>query len=357
MYDVAIVGGGIVGLATGRELLTRRPGLRLAIIEKEATLASHQSSRNSGVIHSGIYYRPGSLRERLCREGARALRSYCDAQGIAWRTTGKLIVAVDERELPALDALYERGIQNSLDRLQLLDEAGIREREPNCVARKAIFVPETAVVDYSAVAAAFAREIAAAGAEIICNAAVVDARRDSSHVVLETISAEYPVRVVVACAGLGADVVARALGGSLFPRVEPVRGEFLTLRPERRALVNGCIYPVPNARLPFLGAHATPRIDGSVWLGPSDSTQQDVLAAVQRYLPSLREEDTLPGESGVRALAVDEHDAYVDDFIFESAERVVQVRNAPSPAATAALAIARHVADITEPQLAPLGKT
>jgi 2-hydroxyglutarate dehydrogenase len=346
VYDVAVVGGGIVGLATGRELLIRRPGLRLAIVEKEAALASHQSSRNSGVIHSGIYYRPGTLRARLCREGAKALRSYCDAQSIAWRTTGKLIVAVDERELPALDALHQRGIENGVDGLQLLDEAAIREREPNCVARKAIFVPETAVVDYGEVAASFAREIVAAGAEIICNAAVVDARRSDNEVVLETVSDEYAAKMVVSCAGLGADVVARALGGSLFPRVEPVRGEFLALKPERRNLVNGCIYPVPNAKLPFLGAHVTPRIDGSVWLGPSDSAQKDVLATVQRYLPSLREEDTQPGGFGIRALAIDEHDAFVDDFIFESSERVVHVRSAPSPAATAALAIARHVADM-----------
>lgn len=346
MYDVAVIGGGIVGLATGRELLSRRPGLRLLLLEKEETLAAHQSSRNSGVIHSGIYYRPGSLRARLCREGGVALREYCDTHAIAWRRTGKLIVAVEEPELPELDALYARGTDNGIAGLEILDGAAIREHEPHCAALKAIFVPETAVVDYAQVAGSFAREIASVGGEIVTSAAVVGARRTTDALILQTVAQEYETTRVVACAGLGADGIARILGGSLYPRVEPVRGEYLLLKPERRSLVNGCIYPVPNPKLPFLGAHVTPRIDGSVWLGPSDAAQSDILSAVQRYVPELRAEDTLSGPFGIRAEGVDEHGGFIGDFVIESGDRVVQVRSAPSPAATSCIAIARHVAEL-----------
>lgn len=348
MYDVAVIGGGIIGLASGRELLSRTPGLRLLLLEKGEALAAHQSSRNSGVIHSGIYYRPGSLRARLCREGGAALREYCDAHAIPWRTTGKLIVAVEERELPVLDELYQRGTQNGIAGLETLEPAAIREREPHCTALKAIFVPETAVIDYAQVAESFAREIASLGGEIVTSAAVVGAQRTSDAIVLQTVSDAYEAKAVVACAGLGADGIARILGGSLFPRVEPVRGEYLLLTSERRDLVNGCIYPVPDPRLPFLGAHVTPRIDGSVSLGPSDAQQSDILASVQRYMPELRDEDTLPGPFGIRAEGVDEHGNFTGDFVFETGDRVVQVRSAPSPAATSCIAIARHIAELLE---------
>lgn len=346
MYDVAIVGGGIVGLATGRELLIRRPGLRLLLLEKEAELASHQSVRNSGVIHSGIYYRPGSLRATLCRSGSAMLRSYCAERGIETRTTGKLIVATDERELPLLEELRQRGIANGVPDLQVLDDAGIREREPHCAAIRAILVPETAIVDFGSVAASFAKEMKAGGAEIVTEAAVLDSRPDGESTVLETATGEFAASRVVACAGLGADAVARALGGASFPHIEPVRGEYLALKAQRRDLVNGCIYPVPNPRFPFLGAHATPRIDGRVSLGPGDAGQSDILSAVQRFLPDVRAEDTEEGGFGIRAQGVDEHDRYVDDFVFEQNGNAIQVRNAPSPAATACMAIARHIADL-----------
>ncbi len=346
MYDVAIVGGGILGLATGRELLSRTPGLQLLLLEKEHRPASHQSTNNSGVIHSGIYYRPGSLRADLSRRGATLLREYCSLHAIPYRRTGKLVVAVDERELPLLDDLRQRAADNGVAAVALLSADGIRQHEPNCTGLRALYVPETSVIDYGAVAATFADEIARAGGTIVTDAAVLGSERRDGAVALQTATQEFEAKRVVACAGLGSDGVARALGGASFPRVEPIRGEFLVLRPELGPLVNACIYPVPNPRFPFLGAHVTPRIDGSIWFGPSDIAQPDVLAAVQRFIPSLQASDTLPGPLGIRAQGVDERDCYVDDFAFERSDRIVQVRNAPSPAATSCLAIAQHVADL-----------
>lgn len=348
MYDVTVVGGGLVGLATARELLARRPGLRLLLLEKEAALASHQSTRNSGVLHSGIYYRPGSLRATLCRSGAELLHAYCSQRRIPLRTTGKLVVATEDRQLPLLDDLYRRGSENGLSDLEMLDDTGIRRREPHCRALRAIFVPQTAIVDFGAVANSFASDVRAAGAEIVLEAAVIGSRRDGETIVLETSLQEFASRSVVACSGLGADAVARALGGAPFPRVEAVRGEYVALKPERRGLVNGCIYPVPNPRFPFLGAHATPRLDGSVWLGPGDAGEPDVLAAVRRFLPEIGPDDVQDAGFGMRAQGVDEHDRYVDDFVFERMPGIVNVRNAPSPAATACMAIARHIAALCD---------
>ncbi|MGH7737348.1 MAG: L-2-hydroxyglutarate oxidase [Candidatus Tyrphobacter sp.] len=346
MFDVAVIGGGIVGLATGRELLARRPRLRLLLLEKEDRLASHQSSRNSGVVHSGIYYRPGTMRATLCRRGAPELLAYCDKTRIPWRRTGKTIVAVEERELAALDALYQRGAENGVRGLVRLDAPQISEREPHAVGIAGIFVPETAVLDYPAVAAAFAAEIASAGGEIVTGAAVTGANRTSEGYALQTTTQEYRCKHVIACAGLGSDGIARAFGGAPFPRIEPVRGEYLALGSRGRNLVNGCIYPVPAPHLPFLGAHVTPRIDGSVWLGPSDEAQPDVLAAVRRFVPDIDPSDTEIGGFGIRAQGVDERDRYIDDFVFETVGNAVLLRNAPSPAATACMAIARHLGDM-----------
>ncbi len=346
MYDVAVVGGGILGLATGRELLARRPRLRLAILEKEATLASHQSTNNSGVIHSGIYYRPGSLRLRLCREGAQALRAYCDSREIPWRTVGKLIVATSEHEVPALDGLYHRGTENGIAALERLDARGIEEREPHCRGLVGLYVPETGVVDFARVAQSFARDIQDGGGEIVTDTAIVGAVRGKDAIVLRTVSNEYSAAYVIACAGLGADGIARVLDGAPQPRIEPMPGDFLILKQGQRAIVRGCIYPVPSPNLPFLGAHVTPRIDGSVWLGPSGASRPDVLASVCRFLPELTSADVSPGPTGMRAQGVDEHGRFLDDFVFESGERWIQVRNAPSPAATSSMAIARHIASM-----------
>jgi L-2-hydroxyglutarate oxidase len=348
MYDAAVIGGGLVGLATGRELLSRTPGMRLLLLEKEHVLASHQSTTNSGVIHSGVYYAPGSLRATLCRRGGALLRSYCDERGIPYRRTGKLIVALDGDELPQLEELRRRGVANGVAGLAMLDARGLREREPHCAGVAALYVPQTAVVDFAAVASSLARDLAAAGAEIRTGAAIMGSRRGKDSIVLCTTTDEFEARRVVACAGLGADGVARALGGAPFPRVEPAAGSYLVLKPEKRDLVNACIYRAPNPRLPFLGAHVTPRIDGSVWLGPSDGPHPDVLAAIRQLIADIADDDVTDGPVGIRAQGVDDQDRYLDDFVFERLDGVLQVRNAPSPAATSCLAIAEHVAGLLQ---------
>lgn len=394
MYDVVIVGAGIVGLATGRELLRRHPRLRLAILEKEGSPGTHQTGHNSGVIHSGIYYAPGSLKARLCIEGRRALVAYCEAKGIAHRFTGKLIVAVTEDELPRLDALWQRGQANGIEGLQLLDASAIREREPHCAGIRAIFSPVTGIVDYGEVARSFASDVREAQGEILSGHAVTAIAPSRGAVEITTSSATIRARALVTCAGLYADRLARMTGGTRDPKIVPFRGDYLVLKPERRDLVRGNIYPVPDPAFPFLGAHFTPRMDGSVWLGPNavlafaregysfgtvkpaelfesltypglvrlalkypgvavtemyrDVAQKAYVAWLRRYIPEMRQSDVLPGPSGVRAQALAPDGKLVDDFVFEEKENVLHVRNAPSPAATASLAIAAHIADRAE---------
>lgn len=393
-YDVAIVGGGIVGLATARELLARHPALNLIVLEKDDVLAGQQTGHNSGVIHSGIYYKPGSLKARLCVEGRKALWEYCDRNGIPYRSVGKLIVATEERELPLLDDLYRRGIANGIENLEIVDAAGIAEREPHCRGIKAIFSPVTGIVDYGEVARAYARDVAHAGGTVETGRRVTAIGRGASSSLLRTERGEVEAKYVVSCAGLQADRVAKMTGGSGDPKIVPFRGDYLILRPEKRYLVKGNIYPVPDPAFPFLGVHFTPRMNGDVWLGPNavlafaregyrfstisprdvwetltysgfvkmagkymstglgemyrDVVRTAYVKALQRYIPELRVEDTLTGPSGVRAQAMMSDGSLVDDFVFDGDDRVVHVRNAPSPAATSSLAIGRYVADDAE---------
>ncbi|MDE2483562.1 MAG: L-2-hydroxyglutarate oxidase [bacterium] len=390
-YDTIIVGGGIVGLATARELLLRHPRLKLAVLEKEPELATHQSGHNSGVIHSGIYYKPGSLKARLCVEGRRLARAYLDEKGIPYRMCGKLIVATEPRELPLLDDLYARGRANGIEGLEVLDASGIRMREPHARGIKAIFSPVTGIVDWRAVALAFADDAAAMGAELLTGRAVLAIERRHGRVVVRTNAGEYEARHAITCAGLHSDRVAKMTGGASDPKIVPFRGDYLILKPERRDLVRGNIYPVPDPSFPFLGVHFTPRMNGDVWLGPNavlafaregytfgriaardlfetltypgflklarkhfatgmgemyrDVVRGAYVKALQRYIPELRVEDTLPGPSGVRAQAMTSDGTQVDDFVFDGDDLTLHVRNAPSPAATSSLAIARYVAD------------
>ncbi|XP_077123452.1 L-2-hydroxyglutarate dehydrogenase, mitochondrial isoform X2 [Ranitomeya variabilis] len=344
-YDIVIVGAGIVGLASARQLILSHPNLRFAILEKENEIASHQSGHNSGVIHSGIYYTPGSLKARLCVRGASLLYGYCDLNRIPYKQCGKLIVAVRHQEIPRLQALYERGLQNSVPGLRIIDAKGIREKEPYCK-----------------------------GEEVYC-------------------------KYVLTCAGLFSDRVSQISGCSAEPRIVPFRGDYLVLKPEKCYLVKGNIYPVPDPRFPFLGVHFTPRMDGNIWLGPNavlafkregyrlcDLNARDFGEAVtysglrklvlknlvygmgemyralflqaqlkelQKFIPELSSNDILRGPSGVRAQALDRDGNLVDDFVFDGgsgviASRILHVRNAPSPAATSSMAIAEMIASEVE---------
>lgn len=391
IYDVAIVGGGIVGLATARELLQRHPHLKLTVLEKEPAIATHQTGHNSGVIHSGIYYAPGSLKARLCAEGRRALWSYCDAKRIEYRQVGKLIVATDESELPRLQNLWERGQANGIENLQMLDADAIREREPHCRGIRAIFSPVTGIVDYTAVARAYADDIREAGGEILTgrNVTALDRRNGVSRI--STSAGEIESANVITCGGLHSDRLAKMTGGKSDPKIVPFRGDYLILKPEKRYLVKGNIYPVPDPAFPFLGVHFTPRMNGDIWLGPNavlafaregynfstinvrdvfesvtypgfiklasknfstgvgemyrDVVRSAYVKALQRYIPELAPDDTLPGPSGVRAQTMMSSGAMVDDFVFEGSEGVLHVRNAPSPGATSSLAIGKYIAD------------
>jgi L-2-hydroxyglutarate oxidase LhgO len=391
-YDVAIVGGGIVGLATARALLETAPRARLVILEKEAALGQHQTGHNSGVIHSGIYYRPGSFKARLCVEGARLLTEFCARQGIRVERVGKVIVATEAAELPRLQALFERGTANAVPGLALIDRDRLRELEPHAAAIRAIHSPATAIVDYGAVAADLARELVQAGATVETRARVLAARHGAGGFTLATSRLEVRARRLVNCAGLYSDVVARLAGAAPDVRIIPFRGEYYLLRPERRDLVRGLIYPVPDPEFPFLGVHFTRTVHGEVEAGPNavlafaregyrfwqvhagelwqtlgyrgfwamarrywrtgsyemfrSLSRRAFVRALQRLVPAVGRGAVPRGGAGVRAQAVTPEGALVDDFRIVEAPDAVHVLNAPSPAATASLAIGQHIAGL-----------
>lgn len=362
--DLAVIGGGILGLAVARELLARHPGASLRLLEREPELATGQTGHSSGVIHAGIYYAPGSLKARLCVEGARDLYAYCDERGIATRRDGKLLVAADTSELAHLDELERRGIANEVPGLVRIGPDEITAIEPHARGIAALHSPATGVVDFRAVARAFAEDVRKAGGRIELGAEVTD---------LESLDAGY----AVVCAGAGADRLAIAAGADPEPRIVPVRGTYLRLKPERRDLVGASIYPVPNPDLPFLGAHLTRTIGGEVLLGPSAllaggygrpetwrlmrrfwrygaaelgraASRRLYVRGLRRYVPELRATDAARGFTGVRAQALGRDGHLVDDFVVHRTERALHVRNAPSPAATSSLALARLIADQAE---------
>jgi len=392
--DIAVIGGGIVGLATARELLQRRPGQRLVVLEKERAIGRHQTGHNSGVIHSGIYYAPGSLKARLCVAGAARLYRYCEEKGIPYQKCGKVIIARTAAELPRLEELHRRGLANGVPGLELIGPDRLRELEPHATGVKALWSPNTGIVDFGRVAAAYAEDVQSMGGEIRTRHRVTAIRRVGGVTRLRTTGGDVEARLVVACAGLHADRVAALTGAPRTPRIVPFRGDYYILRPERRHLVRGNIYPVPDPSFPFLGVHFTPRMDGSVWLGPNavlafaregyrrtDVNPRDLLEALtfpgflrlarkywrtglaemwrdvsrrafwqslQSYVPEIRPNDLLPGPAGVRAQALAEDGTLVDDFVVHYTDGVVHVRNAPSPAATSSLAIAELIADAVE---------
>ena len=394
--DVAIVGAGIIGLASARELLLRHPGLRVCVIDKEDRLAAHQTGHNSGVIHSGVYYAPGSLKARLCVSGSRELYAYCAARGIRVERCGKVIVATDESELSRLNDLYQRGVANGVPGIELIGPERLRELEPHCAGIRAAWSPGTGIVDYSAVAAAYAQDVRDAGGEIRLGHKVMEVAVSSSGVTVVTSKGDIFANRLISCGGLFADQLAAMTGGARKPAIIPFRGDYWQLRQEARHLCRNMIYPVPDPAFPFLGIHATRRIDsGEVWLGPNavlafaregygrfqvrprelsaavrergfqrlagrywrtglgemwrDYNKRAFLSAVRRYLPEVKMEDLERGPSGVRAQALNDDGSLVDDFVVEAqGDRVFHVRNAPSPAATSSLAIAGLIVDNAE---------
>jgi (S)-2-hydroxyglutarate dehydrogenase len=393
-YDVAIIGGGILGLAAGREILQRRPGASLVVLDKEANLGQHQTGHNSGVIHSGIYYAPGSVKAQACVAGSAVLMQYCEERGIPFERCGKVIVATKDDELPRLDELHRRGVANGVPDLAMIGPQRLKELEPNVVGVRALWSPNTGIIDFSKVAAAYADDLRAAGGEIRTRHEVNGLLRERKITILQTTGEDVRARSVIACAGLQADRVAALTGGSATPRIVPFRGDYFVLRPERRHLVRSLIYPVPDPAFPFLGVHFTRRMNGDVWLGPNavlafaregyrrtdlvpgdlaealaypgfrrlatkywrvgvaemwrDVSKAAFLKSLQEFMPELTNADLLPGPSGVRAQALAEDGALVDDFVVEASGGVLHVRNAPSPAATSSLAIGNMIADALE---------
>ncbi|XP_051252006.1 L-2-hydroxyglutarate dehydrogenase, mitochondrial [Dicentrarchus labrax] len=410
-YDVAVVGGGIVGLATARELLLRHPSLSFILLEKEKELAVHQSGHNSGVIHSGIYYTPGSLKARLCVRGATLAYEYCEKKGLPYKKCGKLIVAVEQEEIPRLKALYERGMKNNVRDLSIVDAKGIRDREPYCRGIMALDSPYTGIVDWRMVSLQYGKDFEEAGGTVVTESEVNDISMVKESPAGSSEGMKYPIavrdkkgnevrcRYVLTCGGLYSDRLSQMSGCSREPRIVPFRGDYLVLKPEKHYLVKGNIYPVPDPRFPFLGVHFTPRMDGSVWLGPNavlafkregykvyDFNARDFADALsfrglqklvlrnitygigemyrgvvtgaqvkilRKYIPELSPNDVLRGPAGVRAQALDRDGNLVDDFVFDGGvgdvgSRVLHVRNAPSPAATSSLAIAEMIADEVE---------
>lgn len=391
IHDLVVVGAGIVGLAVAREWSIRRPADSVAVLEREAGPAQHQSGHNSGVIHGGIYYQPGSLKARLCVEGARMMYEYCQHNGISHERCGKLIVAVSPDELGRLDDLQARGIANEVPGLRRIGADEIAEIEPNAVGLQALHAPNTGIVDYPAVARALVDELTAAGVTVRFGSAVAAIAGAESPVV-RTADGPVRARTVIACAGLWADRLARRAGAPREPQIVPFRGAYLGLKPTERPRLNGMIYPVPNPELPFLGVHITKHITGDVTLGPTammvgardaytlrrlsirDSwetatwpgswrvarrywrvgldeirmaaSRRAFVTAAARYMPSLTPAD-LDGSShaGVRAQAVGRDGSLVDDFVISRDGHISHVRNAPSPAATSTFALARELVD------------
>lgn len=387
--DLVVVGAGLVGLATARAALEQRPGLRAVVLEKEDAVATHQSGRNSGVLHAGLYYRPGSRKAALSVTGKARVEAFCEAEDLPLVRSGKVVVAVTPDEIPRLDALEERAGANGVT-VERLGPEGLLEREPHAAGVAALWVPSTSVTDFSAVAARLAERLRQSGAEIRTGAAVTGGRETSGGVVVETTTGAVEGRALVTCAGLWADRVARLFGAEPSVQLVPFRGEYVTLRPEAARLVRGLIYPVPDPAFPFLGVHLTRRADGTVDAGPSaalafarDGYQfsrvrprdlAEVVAsgafrrlagrhwrtglgelgrslsleafwrAARRLMPELRVEDLERAPAGVRAQALHPDGTLADDFVIEQTARAVHVVNAPSPAATAALAIGDEVA-------------
>ena len=396
-YNVILIGGGAVGLGVALEITRRFPRLRLLVLEKEAGVARHQSGHNSGVIHSGVYYKPGSLKARLCVTGAAAMVAFCSEHGVPHNVCGKVIVATHVDEVPRLEELRRRGEANGLNGLRLIGPEELRDIEPHASGLQALVVPSTGVTDYAVVCEKYAELITAGDGTILTSAAVTAIRRSTNEIVVETARGAFTTAALINCAGLFSDRISRMAGDDPGIMVVPFRGEYYDLIPERAPLVRALIYPVPDPRYPFLGVHFTRRITGRVDAGPnavlafaregyhrSDVNLDDVAdsltfpgvwrmtrqhwkkgigewyhslskaaftRALQRLLPEVRESDLVPGGSGVRAQALKPDGSLVDDFQFVTSGRVLHVLNVPSPAATASIMVGKAIVDLAAKEL------
>ena len=390
-YDIAVIGAGIIGLATAMRLATDMPKLRTVVLEKETSIALHQTGHNSGVIHAGIYYAPGSQKANFCAAGGRELRRYCDERSIPYSMCGKLVVAVDETEVPRLGELHRRGTANGAQGLELVGPERLREIEPHAAGVSAIFSPNTGIIDYSQVSRAYADDYAAAGGEIALGAAVTGAAFDNGSVRLLTSKGDIAARHVINCAGLHADRVAGLMSTDAGVRIVPFRGEYFSLRADRQDIVKGLIYPVPDPAMPFLGVHFTRRIGGGVEAGPNavlalsregysklsfnvrdalgtlgfagfwrmsathwktgvseqyrSLLKSVFLRSLQRLVPDIEMDDLTEPGSGVRAQAVDRSGRLLQDFSIVKGPRAIHVLSAPSPGATSSLTISRYIVD------------
>ena len=390
-YDIAVVGGGIVGLASALAISERYPRCSLTVLEKEPEVGSHQTGHNSGVIHAGIYYKPGSYKAMLCVEGVRLMKAFCEESGVAWESCGKVIVATDDSELARLEELYQRGVANGVSGLELIGPDRLREIEPHARAVRALVSPGTAIVDFKEVTEAMARRLTARGVNIQTGARVKGIRRAGALQHIDADQSSAAARYLLNCAGLHADQVARMAGVDPGVLIIPFRGEYYNLKPECR-LVRGLIYPVPDPAFPFLGVHFTKRIRGGYEAGPNavlafaregyrktDFRLEDLsrmvsyrgfwimglrywrtgayeyyrsfsrrgfVRALSKLVPEISERDLAEGGSGVRAQSVTPDGSFVDDFKIVEGPNAIHVLNAPSPAATASLAIGRHIAQL-----------
>jgi len=390
MDDVIVIGGGIVGLATAYKLLEQKPGLKLRILEKEKSIGLHQSGHNSGVIHSGIYYKPGSMKAKNCRRGVRELLLFCDKFNVQYDLCGKVIVAVNSEEVNRLDALYKRGLENGISDVRIIDSQELKDLEPHATGIKAIHVPSMGIINYTSVVEELAKQIIKRGGKIKTKATVKGFVRKASEYIVNTQTCEYTTGLVINCSGLYSDKIAQLAGENSSIRIIPFRGEYYVLKPESRHLVNSLIYPVPDPRFPFLGVHFTRKIDGSIEAGPNavlataregyrrrDFSFQETwelltnpgfwkigrnywktgmgeytrslfkplfVKALQHLVPAIQGSDLVPGGSGVRAQAMDKTGKLLDDFCIVQSERFIHVLNAPSPAATASFAIGSIIA-------------
>lgn len=390
MYDIAVIGAGIVGLATAMDLLQRRPDLKLVVLEKENRVAAHQTGNNSGVIHAGLYYKPGSMKAKMAVEGAQRMVAFCEEHDLPYDLVGKVVVATTEEELPRLEELYRRGTANGVQGLVKISGDEIKEYEPHTVGLAGLWSPNTGIVDYIAVTEKYAQIVGQAGGELRLNTEVTGIQERTGELVIETSGDEVQAKTLVNCGGLQSDLIAEMTGSTHGLRIVPFRGEYYELTPESQKLVRGLIYPVPDPRFPFLGVHFTKKIDGSVEAGPNavlafaregykktdfsvghmvdlltfpgfwvmgakywqmglgemyrSWNKKAFVTALRALLPELQMEDVSPGGAGVRAQALDSKGKLLDDFSIVETAQVIHVLNAPSPAATESIVIGEAIA-------------
>ncbi|MGO4298192.1 L-2-hydroxyglutarate oxidase [Glutamicibacter sp. MCAF14] len=394
-YSFGVVGAGIIGAAVARELMQRHPGAQITIIEKSEEVAAHQTGHNSGVVHAGLYYQPGSLKARLCRRGVDLLRDYAIAKNVPYEECGKLVVALTEEEEGRVRAIYSKAVANGVPDVELIGPEEIRKIEPNAVGRLALHSPHTAIIDYAGVTRAMIEEVTDGGAKLLLNSEVIGISNAGNECIVtvdsDGQSKKHKFDYLVVCAGLQSDRVARLAGGAAYPKIVPFFGQYSKLAPEQRNILNGLVYPVPDPEYPFLGVHLTKRVDGEMLVGPNaflsfgrenykgwrigvkDTldvvfsrafwkfasgnmkaavqefgavvSRKKFLAGAAAYAPDLNDAASTPITRGIRAQAMDENGQLVDDFVIERLGRVTALRNAPSPGATSSLAIAEHLVE------------